>query len=190
MDVKYTNVKKAIEEGIVEKNGEKLDKIIASEDIFPYVCVALYMNVTLLYKDIQNFSVDYFEKVLDKRFAKYRPHWRKLLENGEQHYLKVNQENVKHIEMSLLIVQFKYSIMFSKSNLIKPLVTLMQKPLEHKDSFLPCMPQDSLFDIQNAVRQEGIRIGQNPTFYCNYLLHSRSILLFIKKNHENKHIYF
>ena len=51
------------------------------------------------------------------------------------------------------------------SKLIAPLANLINKPRDFKDIYIPVMPQDSIFDVQNAIR-DASRGRENPQFYA------------------------
>lgn len=150
----------SLEEEIKKNEYASLDRF------FPYVAIAIYKNITTLYKDVEHFPIDMYETCLSKAYGKHKHHWEVLLGNHLTHNLKISKDTWGTIELSLLLVQLKFSILFSKSKLTRPLVSLMETPRVHKDSYLPCMPQDMMYDIHQAVRQ-GVRSGtENPTFYA------------------------
>jgi hypothetical protein len=166
---RYARLKDSLNKCFQEQSSADLEALIEKDKdlLFPYLAMAVYKNVTTLNKDVTNLPVERIAAPLNKYYVKHKHHWQPLLENSLGHNLKINTANWKHIELSLLLVQLKYSVLFSRSNVIKPLASLIERPAEHKDYFLPCMPQDSLFDIQNAIKQAAqVTNRDNPTFYA------------------------
>lgn len=127
--------------------------------------MALYQNVTLLYKDMKSMPVEIFIPTLNKYFPQNKTLWEPLIMNSLSHNLNINNDTWKTVELSLLLIQIKFSFMFSKSKLIKPMAELINNPVKLKDSFLPTMPQDVLFDVQKAITS-GTRT-ESPKFYGN-----------------------
>ena len=125
--------------------------------------MAIYQNITLLYRQIEEVPIQSFFPVLSKHFAKYRSHYEPLLLNKLQHELNVSN-NMANLELSLLLVQVKFTLLFSNSKLLAPFLELINSPNSMADTFFPTMPQDSLFDIQNAVRA-GSK-SDAPKFYA------------------------
>lgn len=149
-----------------ELNRSSRSTSIGINSLFPLVAMALYKNVTTLYKDMPSVPHDFFDASLGKLFARHRHHWEPLLENSLTHQLHISSDTWTSIELALLLVQLKFALLFSSSQLVVPLVSIIESPAQHANSFLPCMPQDSLFDIHQAVR-EGVQPGsENPTFYA------------------------
>ena len=163
----YTQLKTAIDECFVKQDGTPLNNELTNKNIdnlYPYVMLAIYKNITLVYKDIVNVPIHFFIPVLAKHYPRQKFDWQPMIENKLTHNLLINKDNWKHVEMSLLLVQLKTFIVSSKSKLVKPLAELIQRPLTFNQSYLPCMPQDSMFDIQNAIRAATTG-RENPTFY-------------------------
>ena len=117
----------------------------------PYLCMAFYQNITLLYREVPNPPFAMFVPVLNNQMPNYKNYWKPLLENGLTHNLVVNEATWKDVELNMLLIQLKFSVLFTKSKLIKPLTDLINNPLAHKLSFIPTMPQDNIFDIRNAL---------------------------------------
>lgn len=63
-----------------------------------------------------------------------------------------------------MISKLEYSILNSQSELIKPLADLIKTPRNFQQSFIPCMPQDILFDQLSALRKDNDE-NDNPTLY-------------------------
>ena len=160
----YVDIRNAIND-CVQNNLTSLEAILKKNINFAYVCMALYKNVSFIYKDqdVPVTTKNNFNSILNKYQASNRHHWQQLVENSFTDNLKVNKENWKHIDMNLLLVQMKYSILFSNSRLIKPLAELINSPRQFANSFIPGMPQDSVYDIQMAIR--AAHPNENPTFY-------------------------
>ena len=169
----YTRFKKAISDCFKENSPAKFEKLLNENEsatmaqiYFPYLCMALYQNVTLLYKEMNTMPCDIFIPILNRTYSGYKFYWEPLLKNKLPHRLAINNETWADIELNLVLVQLKYSILFSKSSLIKLFADLINKPLMAKDSFLPTMPQDSIFDIKNAIISGNKT--DSPKFYGNY----------------------
>jgi hypothetical protein len=139
------------------KNVEKFDELFKqdSSDLFlPYLCVAFYQNITLLYKTLEGSAAQMSEmfKPLVKKYFKYEESFvMNLLDNKHTNSLKVDETNWKEIDFNLLLVEIKYTILYSKSNLIEPLKNLIADSATIMDKYLPTMPQDQLFDIKTAL---------------------------------------
>jgi hypothetical protein len=167
----YCAFKKLISECFKENNASKFEKLLndyANSTLgkinFPYLCMAIYQNITLLYKETNKLPYEIFLPIMEKIYIKEKFHWEQLLTNKLTHRMQISKETWCHIELNLLLIQLKYSILFSKSKLIKPLVDLINNPLNAKDSYMPTMPQDSMFDIKNAILA-GSR-NEHPKFYA------------------------
>ncbi len=119
--------------------------------LFPYLCMALYQNITLLYRDMPAVPYKIFEQILSTQYIHYKSYWEPLLTNSLSHKLKITKATWSHVELNLLLIQLKQSIIFSKSKLIKPLFDLINSPANAQGQFLPTMPHDSMFDIKNAI---------------------------------------
>ncbi len=162
----YIKLQKAINDCFTERNDVPLGSILTTSNsklLYPYILLAVYKNITTLYKDVQNVPIDIFTPVLSRHYAHNTYEWKMFMENNLTHNLKISKDNWSHIELNLLLIQLKSFITASRSKLVAPLSNLIQNPLEFADSYLPCMPQDSLYDIHNAVRASAR--NENPTFY-------------------------
>ena len=163
----YTNVKSAVKEAITANKSEDLieylNQNLRNQNIFTYLCMALYREVTLLYRSMDGDKIptQIFQKVLETKFATSRATWTQILKNTFTHNLHVKKET--NVDLASILVQFKLCVEASSSRLIKPLQDLLKNPNLMRDSYLPTMPQDFIFDIQQALL-EG-RGHDNPKFY-------------------------
>ena len=110
-----------------------------------------------------NMPVEIFLPTFSKYYPQSKQHWEPLIMNTLTHNLNINNETWKTVELNLLLIQIKFSLLSTKSKLIKPIVELINSPLHMKDCFLPTMPQDVLFDVQRAITT-GTRT-ESPKFY-------------------------
>ncbi len=135
---------KIIEEKILE-----FSKKYSYLNFRPYFLIAIYQNVTLLYKNIHNIKLqvfDIFQPIVDKYFQNYHENSLvvPLLENSFVHNLKIDSANWNHIELNLLLMQIKFSILFSNCSLITSLRDLFINTNTIKEKYLPTMPQDNV----------------------------------------------
>ena len=157
-------MKKAISQCFNDNNPTSLEEILNDNpNCFHYLAMAMYQNITLLYKDTANMPVEIFIPSLNKYFPQHKTYWEPLLENKLTHNLNINNDTWKNVELNLLLIQLKFSFLFSKSKLLKPIIELINNPLKMKESFIPTMPQDSLYDVQKAITT-GTRT-ESPKFY-------------------------
>ncbi len=106
--------------------------------------------MTLLYKSIEdstNQIVEYFEALEPKHL--FKP----LLRNSFTHNLKVNKENWRHIDLSVLLIQIKFCLLYSsrENDLLMPLKELLIDPASAEHKYLPTMPQDSVYDVKTVL---------------------------------------
>jgi hypothetical protein len=161
---KYITLKTAISTCFQDNQATSLDEVLSeNSNIFHYLCMALYHNVTFLYKDTKQMPVDIFIPTLNKYYPQNKNYWEPLVMNTLPHNLHINNDTWKNVELNMLLIQLKFTFLYSKSKLIKPIIELINNPIKMRDCFLPTMPQDSLFDIQKAV-QTGTRT-ESPKFY-------------------------
>ncbi len=163
----YTSVKLAIDETMGARNAADLDALINKtgvEAIYPYLMIALYKNVTTLYTDLTQVPIETIVSTLTKLYPSRRYDWQPLVENKLSHNLNISKENWKHIELNLLLVQFKHFVTASKSKMVKVLADLIQSPDQFTQSYLPCMPHDEVYEIYQAVRASAGQ-NHNPTMY-------------------------
>lgn len=157
MGARYLQCKEAIQRCIQVKNALACEDLLAkSEDAhryLPYMCVAFYQNITLLYKTLNESASQMSEifKPLLKLFKLEEKYVANLLSNSYTNRLAVNADNWKHIEFNLVLVQLKYAVVYSESYLIKPLGKLLTESVTLVDKFLPTMPQDELYDVKVAL---------------------------------------
>lgn len=158
----YTRIRKSMSQCFDSRSSQPLQEELtraiqasygAESFVFPLAAIALYKNVTTLYKEMPNVPRDFFEPALASLFGRYRVHWEPLLDNTLAHNLAISRNTWPHIELSLLLVQLKFSILFAESRLCAPLLALINSPSVHSQAYLPCMPQDSLYDIYQAVKK-------------------------------------
>ena len=171
---KYNKCKAQIADCVGYNKPDSLVAFIKSskDNIFPYIYLALYQQVTLLYRKLNptDIPIRLFESVLKETNSNANERaqfWAPLLENTFTHNLclKYNDPNGNlNLDLAALLIQFKISVHKSSLRLMKPFIELMQNPLKMKDSFLPTMQQDVTFDIQTALLQA--RGHDNPKFYA------------------------
>lgn len=157
---KYTKIKKAIKNAFEIGNTTELENVLSTdtEKIFPYFLICIYKNVLLVQKNIDLLSCEIIKNPFDKYYSKNSFYLQEIT--------KMSQNASDSIELNLLLLQLKYSIKFSNNNLIIPLADLMESPDQFKASFIPCMPQDIIYDNYIAVREA--RTNDNPTLYGFY----------------------
>lgn len=115
-----------------------------TKPITPYLCLALYQKCTMLNKNTNQFNTrigELFKPLLTiqppgslqpKFFAD--PEFdasliQPLLDNDFKNNLRVSEEMWKNIDMSSLLVQIKYSVIYTRSSLLKPLRQLIIDPI-------------------------------------------------------------
>lgn len=171
MGFNYLKCKKAILTCFTVKNVSPLQEIFSQDcdpkDYAAFICTALYQNITLLYKNLSNLTsqiADIFNPFVHKHFANQKDLLKSLLENNFSNCFKVNEANWPNIDLTLLLVQIKYTVLFCKSDLILPLRDLLLEPSTISEKYLPTMPQDNLYDVKIAMNpsQGG---GDNNRFY-------------------------
>ena len=166
---RYLKLREAISECFKEKKSEPFAKILDQssknqQDLFPILCMAIYRNITVKHKDVPNLPIELFSPILAKLYNQSIELWRPLLENNLSDYLKINQDNWPYLNINQLLIQAKFSILFSKSKLVESFAQLIRQPAEFRNSYFPTMPQDDMFDIHQAVRL-AVSTRENPTFY-------------------------
>ena len=167
MDDEYLTIKQTLISCLQDNNARALDDLFAASKslTFAHVAAALYRNITYLFKSQPNLSVSgIFEPVLSKHHGKQRQFWQPLLENSLMHNLKITETSCQKFDVNAVLVQLRHSILLCTSRPIKNLAVLMTSPGEFKNSFMPAMPQDSVFDTQKAISESG-RGNENPTWY-------------------------
>jgi hypothetical protein len=166
---RYLKLKEAISDCFKEKKSEPFVKYLEQssknqQEIFPILCMAIYRNITVKHKDVPNLPLDLFLPTLTKIYNQSSEHWRPLLENNLSGHMKINTDNWPYLNINQLIIQAKFSILYSKSKLVESLAQLIRYPAEYRNSYFPTMPQDDMFDIHRAVRA-AVSTNENPTFY-------------------------
>jgi hypothetical protein len=182
---KYNKFKAAIADCIGSYKPDGLVSFIKGQkdNIFPYIYMALYQQVTLLCRKLNptDIPIKIFENVLKQTNQNERLFWAPLLENGLAHNLKLKYNDPSgntNLDLAALLVQFKISVCKqSNLKLIKPFNELMINPNKMKDSILATMQQDATFDIQTALLQA--RGHDNPKFYACPYTHPYVLFLFI-----------
>jgi len=167
---KYLAYKKAIHECFEEKNLNPIEKLNArftnqsnSQEHLAYLGIALYQNVTLLYKSIETSTsqiVEYFEPLSNQ--------FKTLLDNSFSHYLKVNKPNWNHIDLSLLLIQIKFCVLFApkEDNLLACLRDLLLNPISFAEKYLPTMSQDSVYDVKTVLADTALYKCPNGHTYA------------------------
>ncbi len=171
MGDKYLECKDAINQCIQVKNvdliRQMLDKGKGAEQYLPYLACAFYQNITLLYKSLRESASqmsEIFKSLLEPYFKLDIEHLINLCDNQYTNCMKVDDENWKNIDFSVLLVLLKYAILYSKYNMIKPLRKMILEPASVREQFVPCMPQDQLYEIKSAVSAGSH--GESTKFYC------------------------
>ena len=173
----YMKCKESIQLCFQVKNVDIFNEMLSdkkNQELLPYICVAFYQNITLLFKSLKESAsqmAELFIPLISKYFILDSSFLINLLENKHKNSLKVdeaNWNNWKDIDFNLLLVQIKYTVLYSESNLIVPLKNMLLHSNTIFDIFLPTMPQDSLYEIKTAlnVLSEYTRFyGLNFEFY-------------------------
>lgn len=173
----YTQCKEAIRECFKQRKIDPLDTVMNTyarsnnhHQLLPYLCMAFYQNVTLLHMNSQNFNAnigDLFKPMLNKPYVRSEDAQllETLLDNSFENNFKINETNMPCIDLNMLLLQIKYSILYSKSKLLKPLKKLILEPGQMNESFLPTMPQDNLYDVKMALNDPSVNT-ETTRFYC------------------------
>lgn len=153
----YTRIKQALKSGLENNNSIELNAILENDStkMLPYYLISIYRNFLLLKNDINVMSLDFIKIPFERTYSLKKAY----LEEIKQ----LSKESSKSIELNMLMLQIKYSIEFSSNNLIKPLADLMISPQNFRQSFLPCMPQDTIFENYTAVQK--VKSTDKPTLY-------------------------
>ena len=157
----YNTCKEAILYCFREKTHNALDEKLheKADELLPYLCVSFYQNITLLYRNVDNLTTkiaEIFDPVLVKYYANEQRLVSPLLGNSFEHNLRVSEQTWPSVDLGLLLVQIKFCLVYSKSNLIKPLRDLILTPNVFEGRYFPTMPQDNLFDVKIALAPTGI----------------------------------
>ena len=170
----YLKLKKAIKATLKSNDTKELIQIVDSYrndkiPIQPYLCMALYQNLTLYMKFSnvsfqKNFQVLINDSLDERRSSLLTP----LLQNSFNNCLKVNDVNWSFINLSLLLVQVKYTIMFSMHSLIQPLKEILIGKQPINEFYLPTMPEDTLSSY--ISKQQSFPCGKNDKI-IKFLIH-------------------
>ena len=78
----YSTLRQAIQTCFHDNNASALETIFKQRKVnFSYLAIALYRNVTFMYKTLPNVPASIFESVLTKHYDRYESHWHGLLRN-------------------------------------------------------------------------------------------------------------
>ena len=152
----YLQCKNAILVSFREKNANELKEWLSKnpEKYQSYFAMAAYQNITLLYRNVDNLTkqiAEIFDPVVDEFYSNQSHLLKPLLDNSFTHNLNVNSKNLSNIELSLLLIQIKYCVIFSDADLLVPLKSLILDPKSMIDKYLPTMPHDSMFEVKHAM---------------------------------------
>lgn len=171
IEPRYVLFKDAIIKSFKEKKSTVIEEIVADcqFDFHPYLLMALYQNVTILYRNVGNVTtqiLDIFEPIKAKYFEE-KPHLTKaLFLNSFTHNIKVSKENWQHIDLAALLMQIKFTVLYSNCYLVGALREMLEVPggsdkqLAIAQKYLPTMHQDTLFDVKQAMTD-----GSSTQFY-------------------------
>ncbi len=138
----------------------------SKDDVFPYVYLAVYQEITLLYKTMKsdNIPIQIFESVLKDRYPSNKKLWSQLLTNDFTGHMKITSNSGPLLDLNCLLAQFKITCIYSKSKLMQPFMAMMNEPKTLVNAYLPTMAQDMIYDVQQALLQG--RNHDNPKFYA------------------------
>jgi hypothetical protein len=157
MGSSYMACKEAIQTSFQVRNVDRFDQLLSeprSEELLPYLCTAFYQNITLLYKTLQDQASqmsEMFRPLVRKYFKIDESFVMCLLDNNYKNALRVDEANWKEIDFNMLLVQLKYTILYSQSHLIKSLRDMLINPAAMAERYLPTMVQDEVFDVKTAL---------------------------------------
>lgn len=151
----------------VEKQLKEMDQ---SNPITPYLCMALYQKCTMLYLNKIQFNtkigdlfLPLFELAKDKsnRFKLLDPSIdapliRPLLDNDFKNNLRVSDETWQFVDLSLLLVQIKFSVIYTRYQMIEPLRSLILDPISMIEKYFKILI--SLFYDRNRCLPPNIGI--------------------------------
>jgi len=162
---RYLTFKDAIIKSFKEKKPAAVDEAVAAcnYDYHPYLLMALYQNITLLYFNIGHVTdqiLDIFKPVQQKYFEDKEHLTRAIFNNTFTHNLHVSKSNRGHTDLGLLLIQIKYCVLYSSCGLVASLKELITIPGEIALKYLPTMPQDDKYDVQKALQD-----GTTTKFY-------------------------
>ena len=170
---KYSACKEAITFCFHEKNHNALDEKLKNnaDDLLPYLSVAFFQNITLLYRNVDSLTTkiaEIFDPILAKYYSEEQHMLKPLLNNSFNHMLNVSSANWANIDFTLLLVQLKFCILYAKNEMIKPLRDLIANPTVMTEKYFPTMPQDNLYDIKIALAPTG---RETTKFYGDFILY-------------------
>lgn len=144
--------KTAIIECYQTKKCEALEKLLSESDkanpITPYICLALYQKCTMLYKNTNQFNTkigDLFRPLIDTATAGSKPLvdpqleaplMQPLLDNDFTNNLRVSDATWQYVDLSSLLVQIKFSAIYTRYPLIKPLRSLILNPASMLEKYV------------------------------------------------------
>ena len=170
---KYKKCKTAVISSIGTNSSKDLLELMdkSKGDIFPYLYLAIYQRITLLFRVIEpeKVPVKNFEEFLSRSYPEEKKYWEILLKNDFTHNLKLhlnNSDRNSYLDLSVILVQFNITVLKAEKNLIKPLANLISNPKTMINSFLPTMEEDSLVGIKEALIRGNSRVKDpNVKFY-------------------------
>lgn len=141
-----------------EKKSTFIDETITScsYDYRPYLLMALYQNVTLLYRNIGDVTVqilDIFQPIESRYFEDAEHLTRGLFKNTFTHNLKVSKENHMHMDLSQLLMEIKFTVLYSNCGLVGSLKAMLKTPGDIALMYLPTMPGDEEYDVKRALQE-------------------------------------
>ena len=167
LDEPYVLTKKAILDCFLTRSIESLEKLVNEKKTSePYLCLALYQNVTILTKNMPDSMpnlTSIFESWLKLTYPNDMKTFTPFIDNSFANLFKVNEKNWRDIDLTMILLQLKYSIIYSKSSILKPLREILTQPDKIQDCYLPTMPQDNLYDIKIAMQS---RSSTNKFYSC------------------------
>jgi len=162
---RYLTFKNAILKSFKEKKPTAIDEEIAvcNYDYHPYILMALYQNITLLNLNIAHVTtqiIEIFRPLQKKYFEDKKNITQAIFDNTFTHNLHVSKLNRDHTDLSLLLIEIKYTVLYSPCSLLANLKELINTPGEIALKYLPTMPQDDKYDVQKALQD-----GTTTKFY-------------------------
>ena len=168
---RYVLFKDSILKSFKEKKSTVIEETVAAcqFDFHPYLLMALYQNVTILYRNVGNVTaqiLEIFEPLKSKYFEESAHLTKALFLNSFTHHIRVSKENWQHIDLAALLMQIKFAVLYSNCYLVGALKELLELPngsdvkLAIAQKYLPTMPQDMLYDVKKAMTE-----GNSTQFY-------------------------
>ena len=162
---RYLEFKEAVIKSFQEKRSTLIEEVI-SKCLYnwrPYLLMAMYQNVTILHRNIENMTsqiLEIFQPIDDKYFENDKQLTKSLFHNTFTHNLKVSKDTWHHIDLSMLLVELKFSVLFSSSNLIAALKDMITNAGDLWERYLPTMPHDTYYEIKMTLMS-----GTTTQFY-------------------------